>query len=472
MAKFTIYFFISLLFAFKSFAETLSKVKIEGNKRISDETIKVYGDIVIGKNYTEEDLNISLRKLYETEFFETIELNLKNQILFINVKEHPIINQLIITGEKSNKYKDEIKKIIKLKQKSSFIKSYLTEDVNTIKSLYSSLGYNFVEVDTKLNKIIDGAFDLLIEINRGERTKISTIKFIGNNKIRSNRLRDVIASEENKFWKILTRNTNYSGELINLDIRLLKNYYKSLGFYDVKINSNSAEINNEKNVNLIYSIEEGNRYTINKISINSDPVFDKRIFFPLEKDYRKHIGEYYSPFKVKKLLEKLDELIEDNSLQFVEHNVEEVIEKDSINIVFNIFEGEKILIERVNIIGNSITNEDVIRGELIIDEGDPFTKLGLEKSVAEIKARGIFKNVNYLVKNGSKENLKVIDIEVEEKPTGEISAGAGIGTNGGSFALNVRESNWLGKGQSLTFELEVDTESLGGAIIFSDPNYD
>ena len=161
-------------------------------------------------------------------------------------------------------------------------------------------------------------------------------------------------------------------------------------------------------------------------------------------------------------MEKLDELIENNSLQFVEHNVEEIIEKDSINIVFNIFEGEKILIERVNIIGNSITNEDVIRGELIIDEGDPFTKLGLEKSLAEIKARGIFKNVKYLVKNGSKENLKVIDIEVEEKPTGEISAGAGIGTNGGSFALNVKESNWLGKGQSLTFELEVDTESLGG----------
>ena len=171
-------------------------------------------------------------------------------------------------------------------------------------------------------------------------------------------------------------------------------------------------------------------------------------------------------------MEKLDELIEDNSLQFVEHNVEEVIEKDSINIVFNIFEGEKILIERVNIIGNSITNEDVIRGELIIDEGDPFTKLGLEKSVAEIKARGIFKNVDYTVKKGSEENLKVIDIKVEEKPTGEISAGAGIGTNGGSFALNVKESNWLGKGQSLTFELEVDTESLGGAIIFSDPNYD
>ena len=185
----------------------------------------------------------------------------------------------------------------------------------------------------------------------------------------------------------------------------------------MQVNSNSVKINKEKNVNLIYSIEEGKRYTINKISIKADPVFDKKIFFPLEKDYRKLIGDYYSPFKIKKLLEKLDELIDNNSLQFVEHNVEEIIDNESIGIVFNIFEGEKILIERVNITGNSVTNEDVIRGELIIDEGDPFTKLGLEKSVAEIKARSLFKDVKYSVNDGSKSNLKVINIEVEEKPT-------------------------------------------------------
>ena len=196
------------------------------------------------------------------------------------------------------------------------------------------------------------------------------------------------------------------------------------------------------------------------------------MFFPLEKEYLKYIGDYYSPFKVKKLLDKLDELIEANSLQFVEHNVEEIIENDNINIVFNVFEGEKTLIERINIVGNTVTNEDVIRGELIIDEGDPFTKLGLEKSVAEIKARNLFKEVNYKIINGSEKNLKVIELEVEEKPTGEISAGAGIGTNGGSFAFNIKESNWLGKGQSLSFEVEVDAESLGGELVFSDPNYD
>ena len=173
-------------------------------------------------------------------------------------------------------------------------------------------------------------------------------------------MRDVIASEETKFWKVLTKNTSFSENLINLDLRLLKNFYKSQGFYDVKVISNSAEINNNQNVDLIYTIEEGNRYRIKKISLNVDPVFDKDLFFPLEKDFNEYIGEYYSPFKIKRLLEKLDELIDNNSLQFVEHNVEEIIDDKNINIIFNLYEGEKVLVERINIVGNNITNEDVI----------------------------------------------------------------------------------------------------------------
>ena len=208
-----------------------------------------------------------------------------------------------------------------------------------------------------------------------------------------------------------------------------------------------------------------------KISLNVDPVFDKDLF-SFRKDFNEYIGEYYSPFKIKRLLEKLDELIDNNSLQFVEHNVEEIIDDKNINIIFNLYEGEKVLVERINIVGNNITNEDVIRGELIVDEGDPYTKLGLEKSIAQIKARNIFKNVQYKVSEGSKKNLKFIEIQVEEQPTGEITAGAGVGTNGGSFAFNIKESNWLGKGQSLSFEAEVDAESIAGAVVFSDPNYD
>ena len=453
-------------------AEIVKNIVIEGNKRVSTETIKIYGGIEINKDYSNKDLNNVLKDLYETDFFEDVKLELKNNVLKVQLKEYPFINQLVIIGEKSKKYREQIKKIIKLKEKRSFILSYLAKDIEIIKNLYSSIGYNSSKIETKVKKIDEESFDLLIEIDRGKQTKISTIKFLGNKSIRSKRLKDVIASEEDKFWKFISRNTNLSESLINLDKRLLTNYYKSLGFYFVKVNSNLAQLDESGNANLVYSIEEGNRFTINKISTNIDKVYNKEIFFPLNKTFKKYAGDFYSPFKIKKILEELDELIEKNNLQFVEHNVQESIENDSINVVLNVFEGEKTLVERINITGNNITNEDVIRGELKVDEGDPYTKLNIDKSISELKARNIFKNIKYEVLDGTENNLKIININVEEKPTGEISAGAGIGTNGGSFALNVKENNWLGQGKSVAFEIEVDRESLAGVLSYVDPNYD
>ncbi len=461
------------LFLFSSLkADVIKEIIIEGNKRVSDETIIIYGEIKKDSDFSENQINQILNNLYSTNFFENVEINFKNNILKINLVEYPIINQLVIVGEKRKSYVEQIKKLIQLKEKKAFVKAYLSKDIEIIKKLYSSLGYNFAKVEAKIKKVDQDNLDLMIEVSRGEQTKISSINFIGNKNIRSKRLKDIIASEESKFWKIISKNTNLSESLIELDKRLLINYYKSIGYYDIKISSNLVEISASGNANLIYTIDEGIRYTINKISTKVDDVFDKNLFFPLNKVFKEYIGDYYSPFKVKKLLQEIDQLIENNNLQFVEHNVQEVINQDSINIVFNIFEGEKNLVERINITGNTITNEEVIRGELILDEGDPFIKLNLEKSIAEINARRIFKNVTYEVLNGSKKNLKVININVEEQPTGEISAGAGIGTSGGTLAFNIKENNWLGKGNSIGLALEIDEESLVGNLTYSNPNYD
>lgn len=464
--------FLFLLFSFNYInAEIINDIDISGNDRISPETIKIYGDIKTGKNYSESDLNNILNKLYQTEFFEDIKIEVENNILKVLVKEYPLVEQLVIIGEKSNKYKEQIKKIIKLKEKRSFINSYLIEDVEIIKSLYSSAGYNSTEVDIKTKKLSNNNLDILIDIKRGEKTKIKSISFIGNSKISNRRLRDVVASSEHKFWKILSNSTNFTENLIGLDVRLLRNYYKSLGFYNVNINSKLAKINENNEVDLTYIIDEGTRFTINKISTNVDSVFDKQLFFPLNKIFTSYIGEYYSPFKIKKLLDDLDDLIEKNNLQFVEHNVEEIIEGNNISVILNVFEGEKKLVERINIIGNSITNENVIRSELILDEGDPLSNVNLQKSIANIKSRNIFKKVEYKISEGSENNLNVIDITVEEQPTGEITAGAGIGTDGGLFALGVKENNWLGSGKSVAFDVEVDQESLTGIFNYVDPNY-
>ena len=462
-----------LLSTFSLNAEIARNLKVIGNERVSDETIKVYGDIELGKNYKESDLNKILQNLYSTNFFEDVQISLDEGILTIKLKEYPLINQLVILGEKNKKYLEQIKKIIKLRQKSSFIKSYLSDDIENIKRLYSSAGYNNSIVDIKTREV-DNNIDLIIEISRGEITKISSINFTGDKILRDRRLRDIIASGEDKFWKIISRNTKFSENLINLDKRLLTNYYKSLGYYDVEISSNSAIINDEGNVDLIYSIEAGKRYVIKKISTNIDQVFDKNIFFDLENSYQKYIGEFYSPFSITILLKDIDEIIENNNLQFVEHNVEEKLDesKGEIEILFNIFEAKKILVERINIVGNNITNENVIRSELILDEGDPFTKLKLDKSISNLKARNIFADVKVETKIGSSNDLRNIEIAVEEKPTGEISAGAGVGTSGGNFAFNIRENNWLGEGKQVDFAIDLDEESLSGRLNFTDPNYD
>ena len=473
MRKLFIIFSICLFFSSSIFAEEVKKINISGNNRVSDETIKIYGGISINKDYSEQDLNKILNDLFSTNFFKDVQVELSDNILNINLVEHPVINELILIGEPSNKYKEQIIKVIRSKEKDSYIKSNIAKDIDLIKKLYASAGYNFSEIDVKVREIDKSNLDLIFEIKKGEETRISKITFTGDKKIRDKRLRDIVASEEHKFWKVISRNTKFNQNIINMDTRLLKNYYRSIGYYDVQIKSNSAQINKKSgDIELIYSIDAGKRYIIKKIITNADPIIDKNIFYSLNKVYQKSIGTYYSPFKVKKLLEKIDELIAINNLQFIEHNVEEIVEEGSIIIKFNIFEGEKILVERINVLGNNVTNEAVIRGEMEIDEGDPFTNLSLEKSVANIKSRNIFKKVEYKISDGSAKNLKKIEIIVEEKPTGEIAAGAGIGTNGGSFAFTVKENNYLGEGKNVAFDIELDANSLKGTLNYSDPNYD
>jgi outer membrane protein insertion porin family len=473
MKKILTFLIINILIFSAAKAEIINEIIIAGNKRVSDETVKVYGEIKpIGSNILAADTDLILKNLYSTNFFEEIDVELKNNKLIINLKEYPLVNEIVLLGEPSKRIKQQIIKIMKLKTKGSFIKNYLNSDVNTIKKLYASIGYNFSEVEVKVRKIDENNFDLAIEIDRGDRTKISKIFFTGDKKVKQKRLRDIITSEEDKFWKFISNNTNFSENQIELDQRLLVNYYKSIGYYDVVVSSSSAEILDSKNINLFYSIDAGIRYRINKIETVVDSTFDKKIFFPLEKNYAKIVGDFYSPFKIKKILEELDNLIDKNSLQFVEHNVNEIIEGDQINLKFNIVEGKKILVERIDIKGNNVTNENVIRGELLLDEGDPFTQLSLDKSISNLKSRGIFKTVKKETLSGSNEGLKVINIMVEEKPTGEISAGAGIGTNGGSFAVDIKENNWLGEGKKIGLNFEASQDSLKGQFTYSDPNYD
>ena len=465
---------LSVLFiAGSSFAEIVNEIQISGNKRVSDETVKVYGEIKPeGSDFSNSDINNILKNLYSTNFFEDVNVEIRNKKLIINLIEYPVINEIVLIGEQNTRVKNQIKKIISSKEKNSFIKNNINKDVNLIKKLYSSLGYKFSKVETKVRNIDKNNVDLAINIDKGEITRISKIFFTGDKKIKDKRLRDIIASEEDKFWKVISRNTRFNENQIELDKRLLINYYKNLGYYDVKVTSSSAEIQDSENINLYYSIEAGKRYIFAKIETVLDSTFDKEIFFPLREKYNDLVGTYYSPFKIKKILEEIDIIIENKNLQFVEHSVQETIEGDKINLAFNIKEGKKIIVERINIKGNNVTNESVIRSELLLDEGDPFTNLNLDKSVAKLKSKNIFNRVKSEVLPGSSDDQKIIEINIEEKPTGELSAGAGVGTNGGTFAFDIQENNWLGEGKIVGINIELSEESLKGKLFYTNPNYD
>ena len=269
----------------------------------------------------------------------------------------------------------------------------------------------------------------------------------------------------------MSKNTNLNKNNIDLDKRLLINYYKSIGFYDVQVVTTKAEVSETNDTTLTFNINAGTRYKINKISAKVNDTLDQNLFLSLEKDFKKNVGKYYSPFRIKKLLDEVDLLIDNNDLQFVEHNVKEIISGNGIEVEINIFEGSKQLVERINIKGNIITNEGVIRSELLLDEGDPFNELKLEKSIARLKARNIFGEVDKVVSQGSTKDQKIIDIKVAEKSTGEISAGAGIATAGGNFSFSVSENNWLGQGKRIETFLDVSKTSVKGALSVNDPNY-
>ena len=470
ICSFVLFFFI-LFVNGNSFSEVVKKLEIKGNLRISQETIIVFGDISLGKDYSISDVNSLIKKLYDTSFFSDISVSIKNNTLNIILKENPIIKSIIFDGEKAKKYIEKIRELLSLTENGPFVENYIKKDINLIKEFYRSLGFYFVKIDVEIATLEKNKINIQYIIDKGNKAKITRIYFLGDKKIREKKLRDVITSQEAQFWKFISRNVYLSKERIELDKRLLKNYYRNKGYYEVDVKSTNVEYSEGEGFVLTYNINAGKRYKFNKIFANISETLDKDAFLSLEGKFSKLAGEYYSQRKLKSVLDEIDKLSEQKELQFINHNVEETLEDTGVEVKINIFEGKKVIIERINITGNSITNDSVIRSALIVDEGDPFSTLLVNKSINEIKSRNIFGKVEYELSPGSSEDFKVINISVEEKATGEIMAGAGVGTDGTSFMFSVKENNWLGRGVKLETTLNLSEEKVKGSILVNNPNY-
>ena len=454
------------------FAEVVEKIEIQGNERISKETILLFSKTNIKDDLNSNDINEILKNLYDSNFFLDVSVEFKSKILTILVDENPIIENITYNGIKSKTLKEKITKDLKLLSRSSYNEILLNEDKKRIKLSLKDSGYYFSNIDIELAELGDKKVNIIFDINLGPKAKIKKITFIGDKKFKDGKLRSLIVSEEYKFWKIISGKKYLNENLINLDNRLLKNYYLNKGYYDVKINSSFAKLlNNNDEFELIFNINANNKFLFGVLSIEIPTDFEIDNFAELNSFFAELKDEPYSINVVEKILDKIDAISINEQYQSIKSTVSENILSNTINLTFKIEETEKYLVERINILGNNITRENVIRNQLYIDEGDPYNEILKNKSINEIKSLNFFKNVNSEVIDGNDVNSKIINISVEEKATGEISAGAGFGTTGELLEFAVRENNYLGKGLSIDTRLSLSTERISGKFSINNPNF-
>ena len=460
-----------LLLIKQSFAEKVLKIEISGNDRIPPETIKMLSNINLGDDVSPKQINNLIKELYETNFFKNIEISLENNILTLLIEENPIISNIKINGIKSNTMKEDITEVLSLREKSSFNEINLINEKEKILNLLKSQGYIQAKLDVFKEDIGENKINLIFEIILGDKAKIKKITFIGNKIYKDQKLKRVIVSEEYKFWKVLSGKKYLNENLIKFDVQLLKNFYLNKGYYNVVINSSFAKKFDDDTFELIYNINANDRVKFGKLELELPTDYDENNFVKINQIFRDLDGKFYSLNRIRDILDEIDLIVLNEQYETIKSDVEENLVEDKLNLKFVISETEKNFVEKINIYGNNVTVETVIRNQLLIDEGDPFNEILKAKSINNIKSLNFFKNVESEIIRGSSNDTKIINITVEEKPTGEIMAGAGFGTTGSSFMLGVKENNFLGKGISLDSNLNLSTETVKGRFKVENKNY-
>ena len=471
MKKFLLQLLITCIIFVSAKAEIINDVKLENNIRVSKESIIAFGNIKFGKDYSESEINQILVDLYNTNFFSDIKLRVENDVLVINVKERKIIQRVVIEGIKSKENTKKILKQLKLKDKSPFDEFTAERDLINIKNALNRSGFYFAKVAVTIKENNNDTLDLIYNIDTGEQALIKNIKFTGDKAFKDRKLRSVIVSEENKFWKFISNKKYLDVSRIELDKRLLKNFYLNKGYYNVDIESSSA-VFNENSFELIYNINSGNEYSIRNIKLDIPIDYDVNDFKDVKKTIDKLKNEKYSLLKINKVIKEIDKISISRLYDFIDATIEiNEIGEDKLDLIFSIVESDKFFVNKIDIFGNNVTEEKVIRNQLEVDEGDPFNKLLHAKSINNLKALRIFESVKEEVTSINNTQQKNINITVQEKPTGEILASAGAGNDGGTVGFSISEKNFMGRGIGLVSSLNLSEEKVKGEFTVNNPNF-
>jgi outer membrane protein insertion porin family len=453
-----------------TFAE-IKKINIVGNARVSSATIESLVDKKIS-NIDSIYINNLTKKIYDTDFFADVKISFNQDALTINVIENPIVNFFYINGVKDSDL-DQVNKIITLKENSIFSSSKLKKDIEATREFLNASGYYQASITPEVIKIDNNQINLIVNIDKKEISKIKNIYFIGNKYFSNSQLLDVITSTEDGWWKIFSSSA-LSEQRIEYDKQLLKDFYKSKSFYDAQIESAFASIDKNNKFTLTYSINSGKKYKFGDYDIKVSGLVLKEEDINEVKNISNKLlkNEFYSPLTINKINKQITDFLETKRYGNFEINIQDLkAADDKINIIVQLNEGQKSIVNKINIKGNTITEEKVIRDNLIISEGDQLNSSKVKKSIDNVKSKQLFSKVDYKIEDSEKKNFKDLNLFVKEQPTGSISAGVGYGSNGGLFEASINERNFLGQGINLNFTGRLSSDEIKGELSYVDPNY-
>lgn len=453
-------------------AMTLKKIEVDGLQRVEKSTVLSYLNLKENSSVSSDTLDIAFKRLYDTGLFSDINFDTTSgNVLKISVKENPVIGKRAFDG--NDKIDDKIlEKEVQLGPRSVYDKAKVQQDVQRILDVYRKTGRYSVSVEPKIIERDDNRVDLIYEIDEGATAKIDKINFLGNTHYTSTDLQDEIMSKESRWYRIFSAKENYDAEKMEYDKELLRRFYTNHGYADFAVRSAVAELSEDrKSFILTYSLDEGPRYEVSDVSIKSeiegvnvDDYYDE---IEVEK------GSWYKQSDVEKTVAQITDSLGKHGFAFV--NVEPELvrhsEDNKVDIVFNIYEGERVFIDRINITGNDRTLDEVIRHEFRVAEGDAMNYSKIRDSRRNIENLNFFSKVD-IQTEATGPNKANLNVNVEEKSTGYFNVGVGYSTtNGALFRVGVTENNFRGRGQRVGFNMGMSQKTQDYNIDFTEPYF-
>jgi outer membrane protein insertion porin family len=447
-------------------------IRVEGAERLEQDTVTSYLQVAKGDHATPEKLDASLKALYATGLFADIDLAMQGSTLVVKVTENPVINHISFEGEDAVS-KDDLEKEIQLKPRLVYTLPRVQRDVQRILDLYRRQGRFGAVVEPKLVKLPQNRVDLIFEITEGKRTGVRSIKFVGNAHYGEDDLREAISTRETAWWRFFSNTDYYDPDRLNYDRDLLRRFYLNQGYVDFRVLSAVAELTPDRDAFFItFTVEEGQRYKVGTINIKSEiKGFDGET---LRQYLTTHEGDWYDADQVEKTVTAFTTVLGDKQYAFatITPNLDRHKDTHIVNLTYDIKQGERVYIGRIEINGNTRTADKVIRREMQLAEGDPFSATKVQRSEQRLKDLNFFDPVKVTPVDGDQPDRSNLKVDVKEKSTGEVAIGAGFSSTDGPLGdFTIHEGNFMGNGQDARLTATISGRTRELDTSFTEPYF-